>query len=109
MREAAMPVSPISRRWVSVAAAAGLIIGLATGQLLHLAPWESRLHSAGQLQIAPSRTAVGPVLIQNAAVATFADDGLLDEIDEAMQLRGAPNLRALDALTPRVGELVEIR
>jgi uncharacterized protein YpiB (UPF0302 family) len=51
---------------------------------------------------------VGPVLIQNAAVATFADDGLLDEIDEAMQLRGAPNLRALDALTPRVGELVEI-
>ena len=109
MREAAMPVSPISRRWVSVAAAAGLIIGLATGQLLHLVPWESRLHQAGQLQVAPSRTSAGPVLIQSAAVANFGDDGLLDEIDEAMQLRGAPNLRALDALTPKVGELVEIR
>jgi hypothetical protein len=109
MREAAMPVSSISRRWVSVAAAAGLIIGLATGQLLHLVPWESRLNQAGQLQVAPSRTAVGPVLIRNAAVATLGDDGLLDEIDEAMQLRGAPNLRALDALTPKVGELVEIR
>ncbi len=30
-----------SRRWVSVAAAAGLIIGLVAGQLLHFVPWEA--------------------------------------------------------------------
>jgi hypothetical protein len=110
MRDAAMPVSSISRRWVSVAAAAGLIIGLVTGQLLHLVPWESRLHrQTGDLQVSSPRTSGAAVLIQNAAVATLGDDGLLDEIDEAMQLRTAPNLRALDALTPRVGEAVESR
>jgi hypothetical protein len=110
MRDASMPVSPISRRWVSVAAAAGLILGLVAGQLLHFVPWESRLHRAsGQLQT-PHRPADGSVMVQSAsAVVTLTDDALLDEIDEAMELRRAPNLRALDALTPRVGELVEIR
>jgi hypothetical protein len=113
MRDASMPVSPISRRWVSVAAAAGLIIGLVAGQLLHFAPWESQLHrqGGGQLQTAAQRSPSGsPVILQNAAaVVSLSDDALLDEIDEAMQLRRAPNLRALDALTPRVGDLVEIR
>ncbi len=37
-REVAMPVATGSRRWVSVAAAAGLIIGLVAGQLLHFVP-----------------------------------------------------------------------
>jgi hypothetical protein len=111
MRDASMPVSPISRRWVSVAAAAGLIIGLVAGQLLHFVPWESQLHrQAGQLQVSAPRSQSGPVvLIQSSAVVGLSDDALLDEIDEAMELRRAPNLRALDAFTPRVGDLVEIR
>jgi hypothetical protein len=111
MRDASMPVSPISRRWVSVAAAAGLIIGLVAGQLLHFVPWESQLHrQTGQLQAPTPRPQSGPVIVQNAAaVVSLTDDELLDEIDEAMELRRAPNLRALDAFTPRVGDLVEIR
>src|SRR5262245_61997360 len=32
------PASSINRRWISVAAAAGLIIGLLGGQLVHLVP-----------------------------------------------------------------------
>jgi hypothetical protein len=109
MRDASMPVSPISRRWVSVAAAAGLIIGLVAGQLLHFVPWESQLHrQGGQLQVSTPRPQAG-IIVQSAAVVSLSDDELLDEIDEAMQLRRAPNLRALDAFTPRVGELVEIR
>ena len=111
MRDASMPVSPISRRWVSVAAAAGLIIGLVAGQLLHFVPWESQLHrQAGQLQVSTPRSQSGPVvLMQSSAVVGLSDDALLDEIDEAMELRRAPNLRALDAFTPRVGDLVDIR
>lgn len=111
MRDASMPVSPISRRWVSVAAAAGLIIGLVAGQLLHFVPWESQLHrQAGQLQASTPRPQSGQVIVQSAAaVVTLSDDELLDEINEAMELRRAPSLRALDAFTPRVGDLVEIR
>ena len=110
MRDASMPVSPISRRWVSVAAAAGLIIGLVAGQLLHFVPWESQLHrQAAQLQVSTPRSQSGPVLVQSAAVVGLGDDALLDEIEEAMELRRAPSLRALDAFTPRVGDLVEIR
>ncbi len=37
-----------------------------------------------------------------------SDDQLLDEIDEAVQSSRAASLRALDAFTPHVGELVEI-
>lgn len=109
-REAAMPVSPISRRWISVAAAAGLIIGLVAGQMLHFVPWDSRLHRpTAQLQAAPRGTA-GPVIVQTrSTVVSATDDELLDEIDEAMQLRRAASLRALDAFTPRVGDVVEIR
>jgi hypothetical protein len=108
MRDASMPVSPISRRWVSVAAAAGLIIGLVAGQLLHFVPWESQLHrSSSPLQTSTTRP--GPALQSASAVVSVSDDELLDEIDEAMQLRRARNLRALDAFTPRVGDLVEIR
>lgn len=110
-RDASMPVSPISRRWVSVAAAAGLIIGLFAGQLLHFVPWESQLHrQTAQLQASAPRPQNGAVIVQSAAaVVSLSDDELLDEIDEAMELRRAPNLRALDAFTPRVGDLVEIR
>jgi hypothetical protein len=109
MRDASMPVSPISRRWVSVAAAAGLIIGLVAGQMLHFVSWESQLHrSSGQLQASTPRGSSGPVIVQSA-VFSLSQDELLDEIEEAMQLRSAPNLRALDAFTPRVGDLVEIR
>jgi len=110
VREAAMPVSSTSRRWVSVAAAAGLIIGLLAGQLIHFVPWDGRLRSrATSLQAATSRGSNGPVLVQASSTATLSsDDQLLDEIDEAVQSSRAASLRALDAFTPHVGELVEI-
>jgi hypothetical protein len=113
-REAAMPVSPISRRWLSVAAAAGLLIGLVAGQMIHFVPWDPRLHrlQAPQSQSAgsASRGSAGPIIVQASSnLAAATDEELLDEIDEAMELRRAASLRALDAFTPRVGEPVEIR
>ena len=111
VREAAMPVSPISRRWVSVAAAAGLIIGLVAGQVIHLLPWDADRHplTASQIQVTAPRDS-RPLIVQaSSAVVSPTDEELLNEIDEAMQLRRAASLRALDAFTPRVGDLVEIR
>jgi hypothetical protein len=108
-RTAAMPVSPISRRWVSVAAAAGLLIGLLTGQLIHFVPSEGRQPRTATLQgPPPARATNTPMILQTSA--TFrGDEELLDEIDDAMELSRAATLRALDAFTPRVGDLVEIR
>ena len=87
----------LNRRWISVAAAAGLIIGLLGGQLVHLVPQQQARHLAPMAtSIAPS----APAQPQFLPVSAPADDGLLDEIEVAMQVRSAAELHALDELTP---------
>ena len=85
---------PLNRRWISVAAAAGLILGLLGGQLVHLIPQQNR--RPAPLAIAPS----GPSQPQFLPVAAPVDDGLLSEIEVVMQVRVAKELRALDEFTP---------
>ena len=86
----------VNRRWISVAAAAGLIIGLLGGQLVHLVPEPTRRMSPMAGSIAPSAPA-GPAFVP----ASFpVDDGLLEQIDLAMQIRSASELRVLDEITP---------
>lgn len=106
-RDVAMPVTTGSRRWVSVAAAAGLIIGLLAGQLLHFVPWSATRRNGAIAFQAPPHQA-DPSLIP-AAVATVSDEQLLDEIEAAVQLRRAHSLRALDALTPTAGDFRDLR
>src|SRR6185295_725671 len=85
----------INRRWISVAAAAGLIIGLLGGQLVHLVPQQQARRLAPMAtSIAPSAPA-GPAFVP---VSFPVDDGLLGEIDIVMTSRTAPEFRALDEL-----------
>ena len=91
-----MPTGGVNRRWISVAAAAGLIIGLLGGQLVHLVPQSNRRLAPMATSIAPSAPS-GPTFVP---VSASTDDGLLGEIELAMQLRGAAELRALDEITP---------
>jgi hypothetical protein len=86
----------INRRWISVAAAAGLIIGLVGGQLVHLVPQQPRRMSPMATSIAPS----APAQPQFVPISVPVDDGLLDAIEVAMQVRGANELHTLDELTP---------
>lgn len=102
-REAAMPVSTGSRRWISVAAAAGLIIGLVAGQLIHLMPWDAARREGTLTVQAPARPAPLAVMGSGSGVSV-ADEQFLDEVEAAVQLRRAHSLRALDALTPSAGE-----
>lgn len=106
-RDAAMPVTTGSPRWVSVAAAAGLIIGLLAGQMLHFVPWNPsgrRDDSILTIQ-APGRQA-GPAMVTVAAtVPALSDDELLDEVEAAVRLPRARSLRALDGLTPGASDL----
>jgi hypothetical protein len=109
-REAAMPVSTGSRRWVSVAAAAGLIIGLVTGQMLHFvqgAPSGAREEAITSMQAPPRQG--GPAIIPaSASMPSLSDDELLDEVESAVLLPRAHSLRALDAFTPRASDLLSM-
>jgi len=88
--------SAINRRWVSVAAAAGLIIGVLGGQFVHLVPQRARRIAPIAASIPPSV----PAQPQFLKISAPVDDGLLDEIEVAMQARGSAELHALDELTP---------
>jgi hypothetical protein len=103
-REAAMPVSHVSRRWVSMAAAAGLIIGMVAGQFLPTL----RRDEPRAVEV-PAR-ASEPLIVQATSTPSLlSDDELLARIETAVQVRRVPALRALDELTPRAGDLREIR
>jgi hypothetical protein len=83
----------INRRWISVAAAAGLLIGLLGGQLVHLLPQPTRRAAPiASAPIAPARSAFVPT-------SASLDDSLLTEIDLAVQQRTPIALRALAELT----------
>lgn len=88
---------PINRRWITVAAAAGLIIGLLGGQLVHLLPHQdSRRLPPMATSIAPS----APSQPQFRQISAQADDQLLGDIEVATQVRGSNALRVLDEFTP---------
>ena len=91
-----VPASGVNRRWLSVAAAAGLLIGLLGGQLVHILPQQTRRLAPMATSIAPS----APTRQILPALAPVDDDGFLSEIDNAIQLRSAAELRVLDELTP---------
>jgi hypothetical protein len=89
-----LPTDRVNRRWISVAAAAGLLIGLLGGQLV---PQPTRrTPPMATASIAPSTAPAGPTFLP---VSATADDGLLGEIELVMESRTAPELRALDELT----------
>ncbi len=92
-----------TRRWISIAAAAGLLVGLVTGELLHIVPsdgWRSRTADSRTTATAPgpagARMRVVPAL---ATTSIDAENALLDAIDMAVQSRGVSELRVVDDLT----------
>jgi hypothetical protein len=102
-----LPTGSGSRRWISVAAAAGLIIGLVAGQLLNVVPWRRGPEFAAAVQpgVRQSSPAALPATVNASALS---DDELLDAIEAAVQLRRATSLRALDAITPIASDLADL-
>jgi hypothetical protein len=98
------PVSParhVTRRWVTTAAAAGLVIGLAAGQLLDL---RHRLAAPGQPSgsgtLVTDATPARPPSAQPASLSV--DEALFYGDDEnALSARSARYMPAIDAITPR--------
>ncbi len=90
----------VNRRLVSAAAAAGLLIGLITGQVMHFAPWQRgrqiETRTAPVQAAAPAHAGIIPI----AATASLTDYVTLTEVDSAVQLRRAADVLAFDMLTP---------
>lgn len=95
---APVPAAGVNRRWISVAAAAGLIIGLLGGQIVHLLPTPTRRVAPMASSMAPTAGTISNYVPARASLPQ--DDGLLGEVDFAVQLRSASELRILDELTP---------
>jgi hypothetical protein len=93
-----VPTAGVNRRWISVAAAAGLIIGLLGGQIINLLPPQTRRLAPMASSMAPTAGTIGNYVPARATLPQ--DDGLLGEVDFAVQLRSASELRTLDELTP---------
>ncbi len=91
-------------RWIAAAAAAGLIVGVGVGQMMDLR------HSL----VAPNASAV-QARVANApgsagrdarvqTVSAIGDEAFLSELDASLSRTAVPELRALDAFTPRAGD-----
>ncbi|MEO6007296.1 MAG: hypothetical protein ABIU38_04505 [Vicinamibacteraceae bacterium] len=86
--------------WMLTAAAAGLVVGVGTGQGIYL-EWPARqMPAQARVVSAPVRTATA--VIDTAVFDTDGDDAILGEVEVALSSRGVDELQPLDALTPRV-------
>lgn len=90
-------------RWVTAAAAAGLIVGVGVGQLMDFR------HSFSPQPTTQARVSPRPLprgldpLVQSVNVTR--DEAFLSELDASLSRTAVPELRALDAFTPRAGDL----
>jgi anti-sigma factor RsiW len=84
---AGSPSGAPDRRWVAAAAAAGLLIGVAVGQVPH------------QWRPSPPSAAVSSAPVAPAPVVR-RDDTLLSDVEEVLTLDVRPEFGALDGLTP---------
>jgi len=90
----------VNRRLVSAAAAAGLVIGLITGQMMHIAPWQRQRQPEARASAAQTSAPAHAAIVPIAATASLTDYVTLTEVDSAVQLRRAADVLALDVLTP---------
>jgi hypothetical protein len=91
-------------RWIAAAAAAGLIVGVGVGQLMDLRH-SLTLPENPSLQARVADASAGArreARVQT--VSTTRDEAFLSELDASLSRSAVPELRALDAFTPRAGD-----
>ena len=91
-------------RWIAAAAAAGLIVGVGVGQMMDLrhslvAPNASAVRA--RVANAPGAAGRDPRV---QTVSAIGDETFLSELDASLSRTAVPELRALDAFTPRAGD-----
>ena len=89
-------------RWIAAAAAAGLIVGVGVGQLMDL---RHSLTRATTERAAPTTMAAQRLDPRLSPVNVMRDEAFLSELDASLSRAAVPELRALDAFTPRASDL----
>jgi hypothetical protein len=91
-------------RWIAAAAAAGLIVGVGVGQMMDLRhpftpqPITTTASARNGLRAAvPGDTRIQPL-------SDTRDETFLSELDASLSRASVPELRALDAFTPRADD-----
>ena len=91
-------------RWIAAAAAACFIVGVGVGQLMdlrHSLTIPPAAVNAGRVTSAPE-TLVRDLRVQT--VSATRDEAFLSDLDVSLSRAAVPELRALDAFTPRAGD-----
>ena len=96
--------SSSASRWIAAAAAAGLIIGVGVGQLMDLrhslrAPEATAIQA--RVREVPAPGGRDPRI---QVASGTRDEAFLSELDASLSRAAVPELRALDAFTPRAGD-----
>jgi hypothetical protein len=82
-------------RWVALAAAAGLLIGIAAGRVL----LPSAPGSAPVTAVATRTTPVIGPQVRSATLTRPADDPFLSEVESALSAPRTPELEPIDVMT----------
>ena len=98
--------TPFSRprplaRWVALAAASGLVVGLVTDQIVSQFRGQPLSPQRTVVSDAPSLSAARPV----SGAAPASDDEFLSEVEAAVLSAGPAALRPLDQMTPRAWDI----
>ena len=89
-------------RWIAAAAAAGLIVGVGVGQLMDLRHSLSRATTERAASTTMAAQRLDPRV---SPVNVMRDEAFLSELDASLSRAAVPELRALDAFTPRASDL----
>jgi hypothetical protein len=107
-RQAHTSTTPLTRRWVAAAAAAGLFVGVAAGTVLNFGGrWNvsqtarPRIVSSVPAMLAPSTAA--------PQAAPGADDAFMSDLESLLDRPHTSELGVYDALTPHVREIADRR
>ena len=99
-------VHRVGRQWVAMAAAAGLVIGLAVGLLVNFHPFGSDFAQRSMAtQTASQRPGPASRTVQDLRQS---DEAFLRELESALVAPRVQELQAIDALTPSVREVALI-
>lgn len=106
MRRTVPGVPLVARRWVALAAAAGLLVGLVAGMAVDFRAGRPTLAPAPPpvplTEVARSRVMPGVGRQTGIAPAPLSDEAFLRELESAADRPRVEELQALDALTPHV-------
>jgi anti-sigma factor RsiW len=92
-------------RWMSAAAAAGLLVGVTIGQFVHLHPEWPTLGSARDASVESVEEEGRQETTVTVAPARTPTASLLDQLDLVLTTPQIPELTSLDEFTPRIREI----